>query len=200
MQRSIFLTFLGLTGFCASIAATACGGDDGDKKTTEDVTGAGGADGAGGGGGSPSGGCTTTGPVTDPAACAGTDKPIYDNCKMDCIAQADAEATCKVTSAMTAPGPTDDPTCGAGCTCTKCTQEMIDCGNDPDEYCSVIVKCANEKNCSGVACYAAATCQDVIDAAPGGGLTSISVALATNLSDCVAGVKDPAITCAPACL
>jgi hypothetical protein len=75
---------------------------------------------------------------------------------------------------------------------------MIDCGTDPEAYCPVILKCANEKNCVGVGCYAPATCQTVIDDAPGG-LTSLSVALATAVSDCVQGVKDPAITCLPKC-
>jgi hypothetical protein len=94
---------------------------------------------------------------------------------------------------------TDDPSCGAGCTCTKCTQLMIDCGNDPDMYCSTVIKCANDKNCTGVACYAKATCQDVIDAAPNGGLSSNSVGLATAISNCIAPMGAPMV-CPASCM
>jgi hypothetical protein len=125
------------------------------------------------------------------------DIPIADN--DTCIAMDDAVAKCKTVSQMQVPGTSvDDTSCGAGCTCTKCTQLMLDCGNDPDGYCSTVIKCANDKNCTGVACYAAATCQDVIDAAPNGGLSSNSVGLATAVSNCIAPMGG-AMVCSPSC-
>lgn len=126
------------------------------------------------------------------------DIPIADG--DTCISQKDAQDKCLTTSAMQVPGiKTDDPTCGAGCTCSKCTQLMLDCGNDPDGYCSTVIKCANDKNCTGVACYAAATCQSVIDAAPNGGLSSNSVGLATAVSNCIAPMGG-AMVCAASCM
>jgi hypothetical protein len=124
--------------------------------------------------------------------------PIADG--MNCVSMDDAVNKCKTVSQMQVPGiKVDDTSCGAGCTCTKCTQLMLDCGNDPDQYCSTVIKCANDKNCTGVACYAKATCQDVIDAAPNGGLSSNSVGLATAVSNCIAPMGAAQI-CSPSCM
>jgi hypothetical protein len=190
-MRNLFL----LSAFCLSAvsfgAVTACGGDDDDKNTqNQEGSGGGGNDDAGPG----AGGSKGT-PTDDPAECeaAGT---VYDAVDEVCLEPADAIPICKDRAEVQAPGTkVDDVTCGAGCTCTNCAQQMLDCGSDPEDYCPVILKCAQEKNCTGVGCYQPTTCQAEIDAAPGGGLSSISVALATEISTCA-----EAASCSAACL
>jgi hypothetical protein len=123
--------------------------------------------------------------------------PIVDNDK--CVTKDAAEKTCKDRAVEQVPGTSvDDPSCGAGCTCTKCTQTMLDCGNDPEGYCGKIIECANAKNCTGTNCYQPATCMDVIDAAPNGGVGSNSVALASAVGACVQPAMGAQV-CMPAC-
>ena len=159
------------------------------------------------GGGTKEGGSSTGGgsgiPVVD-GGCPSDPTAVFDGVGQ-CLPRDQAVTECKTQATTSSPGTkTTDPTCGAGCTCDVCTAEMLACGADPDHYCATILKCAQEHNCTGVACYAANTCQPIIDAAPGGGLSSYSLALASAISDC--STKTGAIymgrtgnTCAAAC-
>lgn len=131
-------------------------------------------------------------PPASPDDCP-ADKPLFDGAAPACLAPSEAEAACKDEAAKLG-NATDDPSCGAGCTCQACTQEMLDCGADPEGYCATLLTCATEHGCTGVGCYAPDTCQQLIDDAPGGGLTSLSVALATAVSDCA-----DAASCASSC-
>ena len=147
--------------------------------------------------GSGGGGSEMCGDAFD--SCSG-DTPFFDDATTCCISAEDATALCIEQTLEQDPNTsTDDPTCGAGCTCTNCQQQMIDCGNDPAGYCPVIVACANRVGCTGVGCYAEATCMAEIDAAPEGGLGSLSVGLATELSDCVSPPMGTPV-CEPTCL
>ncbi|HVU05724.1 MAG TPA: hypothetical protein VHE30_28440 [Polyangiaceae bacterium] len=92
--------------------------------------------------------------------------------------------------------PIDSATCGIGCICSRCTPAILQCGADPHGYCMTILGCMLRAECSGVSCYSPSTCQAVIDAAPGGGLTSLSVALAIQVSDCT-GTSACSLSCAP---
>ena len=144
--------------------------------------------------------------VLPDGGCPDPSKQVFDG-KKSCVTREEAVAQCKTQAAAQSPGsPTDQATCGAGCTCTECPSEMLSCGNDLDDngYCATILKCAQDHNCTGVACYQDATCKSVIDAAPNGGIQSYSVALAGAVSDCA--TKNGAIymgrtgnTCAAAC-
>ncbi|MEN0062266.1 MAG: alpha-L-fucosidase [Myxococcota bacterium] len=68
----------------------------------------------------------------------------------------------------------------ASCTCSACAQELEEC--ETDAACVAIVRCALETNCRGALCYAADTCQAVID--EHGGLTSPSLIQAAAVSTC----------------
>jgi hypothetical protein len=186
-MRNLCISILSIA---AATLSSAC--------SSNDSTPAPGDGGAAGGGNTiallPDGGCP------DPA------NQVFDGIQ-SCIPKTEGIAQCKAAAKAQTPGANvDDPTCGAGCTCVECTSEMLQCGNDPDNdgYCSTILKCAQEKNCSGVACYNPMTCQAEIDNAPGGGLSSISVAFATQVSDCATKTalfaNRPGGTCLPSCL
>lgn len=178
----------------AALHNLACSSDSTPGATTGD----GGPSGTGGGGG----GVT---PLAD-GGCPDPTTQVFDGIS-SCIPKAQGIATCKAAAKAQSPGSnTEDPTCGAGCTCVECTSEMLQCGNDPDDngYCATILKCATEKNCSGVACYQDATCKAEIDNAPNGGLSSLAVALATQVSDCATKAalfaNRTGGTCLPSCL
>jgi len=194
MRSSSSLRLLTVCFLSTAIHAVACSSDKSNAKGTgPDTT----AD-AGGSGGSSS--TKTVKPIfyPDGGLFCPSNVPIADG--DTCTPMKDAVDKCLRVSKEQVPSiKTDDPSCGAGCTCTKCTQLMIDCGNDPDMYCSTVIKCANDKNCTGVACYAKATCQDVIDAAPNGGLSSNSVGLATAISNCIAPMGG-AMVCPASCM
>jgi hypothetical protein len=131
-------------------------------------------------------GATTGGVAVLPdGGCPDPSGQVFDG-KTSCIPRTEAVAQCKA-QAVAQGSKTDDPTCGAGCSCVECPSEMLQCGNDPDDqgYCATILKCAQAHNCTGVACYAMTTCQTEIDNAPNGGLASASVAFATQVSDCI---------------
>jgi hypothetical protein len=175
-------SYLALVTLTSAVALAACGGDD-DGDTGSGGSGGSGATATGGTGGSTGGSGGSGGSSTmDPDTCIASGM-YWDGAA--CIDQAAAVAACQARASEARPGTTvNDPSCGAGCTCTNCTQEMLDCGADPEQYCQVILTCANEAGCTGVACYAPTTCQQVIDDAPGGGLSSFSLALASAISDC----------------
>jgi hypothetical protein len=184
-MRNLCISILSIA---AATLSSACSSD-----STPTATGDAGLNGSGGGGALlPDGGCA------DPTQ-------VFDGIK-SCIPKTQGIAQCKAAAKAQTPGAnTEDPTCGAGCTCVECTSEMLQCGNDPDNagYCATILKCAQEKNCSGVQCYADATCKAEIDNAPGGGLSSISVAFATQVSDCATKtalfLNRAGGTCLPSC-
>jgi hypothetical protein len=192
MRNLILLSAFALGAVSLSSAVTACGSDDKGSKGDEQK-------GSGGGGGdddsgAPKGaGGKATEPMTfEECEAAGT---VFDAETESCLETDVAVTTCKERTVEQSPGTkTDDPACGAGCTCGECAQQMLDCGSDPEGYCQTILECAQAKNCTGVACYAADTCQAEIDAAPGGGLASISVALATEISNC-AVAANCVVTC-----
>jgi hypothetical protein len=193
MSKIDLTKILTLSAAALSLTLVACGGDDDD-----------GTKGGGGMGVSPGGSSSTGGSGGSTGGSGGGGEGLtYDECVAlgnfysagECLDEAEAVAACQERSATTRPGTTvNDPSCGAGCTCNECTQEMIDCGEDPEAYCEVIVACANEVGCTGVACYSPSTCQEVIDDAPGGGLSSLSLALASAISDCA-----EAAGCSPSC-
>lgn len=174
MRVPYFASLVVVTAFC-SFACSSDKTGTGNQPLTD-----GGGPGAGGskGGGVVDGGCVDPSQVFN-----GVDK---------CLPKDQAVALCKTQSTTAQPGvKVDDPTCGAGCTCPQCTAQMLACANDPDKYCSTIVACSSQHNCTGVGCYAMNTCQTEIDKAPPcgsdgkcAGLTSGSVALASSLSDC----------------
>jgi hypothetical protein len=188
----LVVVLLGLAAFGCGDDAKDEGGNTGGSGNTGGDTATGGGDATGGGGNG-----ENCGQAFD--ECAG-DTPIFDDATTCCIGLEDATTLCIAQTLEEDPSQsTDDPACGAGCTCRNCQQQMLDCGNDPTGYCTTIVQCANDVGCTGVACYAADTCQAVIDAAPEGGLGSLSVGLATEISSCVAPEMMPAV-CEPTCL
>jgi hypothetical protein len=169
--------------------------------------------GTGGGSGSGTGGAPGGGVVD--GGCV--DPTQVFNAVDKCLPKAEAVAACKTQATTAQPGTkVDDPTCGAGCTCEQCTEQMLACSNDPDGYCPTILACAQAHKCAGVACYAAGTCMAVIDKSPpcpasGGNCTGIqsnSLGLASAVSDCATKAalfasgmpkaRDGSV-CAPAC-
>jgi hypothetical protein len=189
--------------FTALIVAGVYGFVACSSDTTPEPTGTGG----GGNAGSPGGGVVDGGCVDQTQVFNAVDK---------CLPKAEAVALCKTQAVMAQPGTkTSDPTCGAGCSCEQCAEQMFACANDPEGYCATILKCAQEHNCTGAACYAAATCMGVIDMAPPCDATgkcqsfsSFSVALVQEVSNCVTKTSTFApgmakaregIVCAAAC-
>jgi hypothetical protein len=188
MRSVLSFGFLSV-GIVALSVAAACSNDKGSSSGNDGGT----NNGTGGGGG----GDVKVVLLPDGGLYCPPDKPIANG--ENCATMEDAVSQCKETSAKTIPGTkVDDETCGAGCTCVKCTQAMVDCGNDPDQYCAKVITCANAKNCTGTDCYAAATCMDVIDAAPNGGLQSPSVGLAGAVGNCIKPQMGPQV-CLPTC-
>jgi hypothetical protein len=161
------------------------------SSSSDSPSGTGGSSGAGGGGQATGGkgGGTSGGAVVD-GGCVDTSQVFNGVDK--CLEKSAAVAQCKTDAVKSVAGTkVDDPTCGAGCTCDNCTAEMFACANDPEGYCPKILACSQAHNCTGVACYAPATCMDVIDLAPPCGsdgkctsISSVSVALASEVSDC----------------
>jgi hypothetical protein len=180
-MRIFFFTGLVVAAVYTSVA---CSSSDSPSASG----GTGGGSGTGGGGGKA--GETAGGGVVD-GGCV--DPTQVFNAVDKCLPKADAISACK-TDAQKAQAGTkiDDPTCGAGCTCEQCTTQMFACANDPEGYCAKILTCAQEHNCTGVACYTMANCQTIIDNAPPcdsagkcDGIQSFSVALVQEVSNCV---------------
>jgi hypothetical protein len=72
------------------------------------------------------------------------------------------------------------------CVATSCTMQALACCQQPG--CLDIVRCAQEKGCSGIDCYAPETCKDVIDKAGG---PAVATMYAKPLGDCaLASCKD----------
>jgi len=72
------------------------------------------------------------------------------------------------------------------CLCQTCIDEYATCIQD--DGCWLVAQCMYERDCRGMACYQAALCMGLIDEV---GVTSISVALATELGNCSAPTCDP---------
>jgi hypothetical protein len=102
-----------------------------------------------------------------------------------CLEQAPATAQCEQNSKdQSKPGTTvDDSTCGAGCSCTYCANEMFQCAQHPD--CIKILVCAQENACTGTTCYTSGACTKLIDHADGdAGISGDSVAMAQLVNAC----------------
>jgi hypothetical protein len=184
--------FTGLI-IAAAFGSVACSSKDTPTGSADAGLGKGGA----------TGGAVVDGGCVDPSQ-------VFDGVSK-CYPKAEAITVCKTQATKAQPGTKiSDPTCGAGCTCEQCAAQMLACANDPLGYCATILTCAQAHNCTGVACYAAATCMGVIDMSPPcdstGKCTSISstsVALVQEVSNCVTKTSTfmgrDGTTCAAAC-
>lgn len=165
-----------------SAVAYGCSSSDSNTGTSDAAVNNGGTGGGGGGGNGellPDGGCPDH-----------TMVPYVTKC----LTKSAATAQCIADTTKRYPGiSTSDTTCGAGCTCAYCPAEIALCGTDSD--CAAIVKCANDNNCIGTACYLASgggdgPCRKLIDQADNdGGITSNAVGLAQLVNACATKAK-----------
>jgi hypothetical protein len=168
-MRSISILAFGVVLF----GGIACGSDTTDDGTNVPAAGTGSGDNDGGSGGSGTdgdgGSSGDDGDGGTTASECGTAEKITE-----CKEKAAGEGTCAEVG---------------DCACDNCVCELGDC--EADAGCTAIRACAQEKDCLGVACYAEATCQGVID--ENGGPMGPSTALATALSTCVEAIPCPVV-------
>ena len=72
------------------------------------------------------------------------------------------------------------------CLCTTCSSEIVDCFSNFG--CVLILACAQQSGCQGIACYSPQTCRPVIDQF--GGLTGKSMGAVLSLVSCSVGSQN----------
>jgi hypothetical protein len=72
------------------------------------------------------------------------------------------------------------------CLCTTCSSQIVECFSNFG--CALVLACAQQTGCQGVACYTAQTCRPVIDQF--GGLTGTAMRDVLSLVTCSAGSQN----------